>query len=63
MIKKPRWKPSEEEMSILYRLCYLKSCDLTNEEDSALIKLYQDLKREFFGGKSFENMFTDDKSN
>lgn len=51
-----KWKPSKEEMSALYSLCYLSSNHITDEQDTALTKLYQDLKREFFGGKSFENM-------
>lgn len=53
------WKPDREEMGVLYDLCYISSCDLTNEQDRKLTKLYQDLKREFFGGRSFENMFNE----
>ena len=56
--KKPRWRPSKEEMSILYKLIYGGTATvLTIDEDRVLTILYQDLKREFFNGKSFENMF------
>ena len=51
------WKTDREEMGVLYDLCYLSSCNLTDEQDRKLTRLYQDLKRVFFGGRSFENMF------
>ena len=62
--KKSRWKPSKEEMSILYNLCYIKDTDtvLTIEEDRVLTRLYQDLKQEFFNGRSFENMFNEENN-
>ena len=50
------WKPSKEEMLVLYDLCYISSNCLTDKQDTILTRLYQDLKREFFEGKSFENM-------
>ena len=51
-------------MSVLYSLCYLKDTDtvLTIEEDRVLTKLYQDLKQEFFNGRSFENMFKNENN-
>ena len=52
---KPVWKPSQDEMGVLYKLCYLSS-NITDEDDTNLTRLYQDLKREFFNGHSFENM-------
>lgn len=62
--KRSRWKPSKEEMSILYNLCYIKDTDtvLTIEEDRVLTRLYQDLKQEFFNGRSFENMFNEENN-
>ena len=60
--KKSRWKPSKEEMSVLYSLCYIKDTVLTVEEDRVLTRLYQDLKQEFFNGRSFENMFKDENN-
>ena len=40
--KRSRWKPSKEEMSVLYSLCYTKDTDtvLTIEEDRVLTRLY-----------------------
>lgn len=62
--KRSRWKPSKEEMSVLYSLCYTKDTDtvLTIEEDRVLTRLYQDLKQEFFNGRSFENMFNEENN-
>lgn len=54
--KRTKWSPTEEEMGVLYKLCYLSS-NITDEDDVALTRLYQDLKREYFDGHSFENMF------
>lgn len=55
--KKSSWKPSKEEMDVLYSLSYI-----TNEYDEykedVITHLYQDLKREFFNGSSYENMFS-----
>lgn len=51
-----KWKPSKDEMDALYSLSYLTN-KVDDEKDEAITKLYQDLKREFFGGKSYENMF------
>ena len=54
--KKSSWKPSKEEMDVLYSLSYI-----TNEYDEykedVITHLYQDLKREFFNDSSYENMF------
>lgn len=55
--KKSSWKPSKEEMDVLYSLSYI-----TNEYDEykedVITHLYQDLKREFFNDSSYENMFS-----
>lgn len=55
--KKSNWKPSKEEMDVLYSLSYI-----TNEYDEykeyVITHLYQDLKREFFNDSSYENMFS-----
>ena len=57
--KKSSWKPSKEEMDVLYSLYYT-----TNEYDEhkkdVITHLYQDLKREFFNDSSYENMFSPD---
>lgn len=54
--KETSWKPSKEEMDVLYGLAYI-----TNKYDEhkaeVITRLYQDLKREFFNGSSYENMF------
>ena len=60
--KEQKWSPSESEMGALYKLCYISN-QITDEDDTELIKLYQDLKREYFNGHSFENMFTKDTGN
>ena len=52
---KTNWKPTEEEMGALYKLCYISGV-VDDETDTALTRLYQDLKREYFEGHSFENM-------
>ena len=57
--KKSSWKPSKEEMDVLYSLYYT-----TNEYDEhkkdVITHLCQDLKREFFNDSSYENMFSPD---
>jgi len=58
--KEPKWSPSEGEMGVLYKLCYLSN-QITDEDDTELTRLYQDLKREYFNGHSFENMFPKEK--
>ena len=54
--KDSKWSPSEGEMGVLYKLCYISN-QVTDEDDTELTRLYQDLKREYFNGHSFENMF------
>lgn len=55
------WMPTGEQMSALYALCYLTN--KTNAQlTDALTKLYQDLKREFYDGHSFENMDFENKT-
>ena len=58
--KEQKWSPSEREMGALYNLCYISN-QITDENDVELTRLYQDLKREYFNGRSFENMFLDEK--
>ena len=58
--KEKKWSPSKGEMRVLYKLCYL-SDQITDEDDTELTRLYQDLKREYFNGHSFENMFPSEK--
>ena len=55
--KKTSWKPSKEEMDALYGLSYITN-KMDDKKDEAITKLYQDLKREFFNGASYENMFS-----
>jgi hypothetical protein len=50
------WKPSKDEMDALYGLAYITN-KMDDKKDEAVTKLYQDLKREFFNGASYENMF------
>ena len=52
-----KWKPSKEEMSVLYDLSHLSSFQFTDEQNEALMNLYEDLKQHFFNGKSLDNMF------
>lgn len=54
--KETSWKPSKEEMDALYGLAYITN-KMDDKKDEAITKLYQDLKREFFSGVSYENMF------
>ena len=51
-----KWKPSKEEMDALYGLAYITN-KMDDKKDEVITKLYQDLKREFFNGSSYENMF------
>ena len=51
-----KWKPSKDEMDALYGLAYITN-KMDDKKDEAVTKLYQDLKREFFNGTSYENMF------
>jgi hypothetical protein len=51
-----KWKPSKYEMDALYGLAYITN-KMDDKKDEAITKLYQDLKREFFSGVSYENMF------
>lgn len=51
-----KWKPSKDEMDALYGLAYITN-KMDDKKDEAITKLYQDLKREFFNGASYENMF------
>ena len=55
--KKSSWKPSKEEMDVLYSLSYITNKYDEHKED-VITHLYQDLKREFFNGSSYENMFS-----
>lgn len=59
--KDSKWSPSESEMGVLYKLCYISN-QVTDEDDTNLTRLYQDLKREYFNGHSFENMFPSEKA-
>ena len=52
------WKPSKEEMDVLYGLAYITNQDDEHKEE-IITRLYQDLKREFFNGSSYENIFPD----
>mgnify|MGYP006872970433 CR=1 FL=1 len=54
--KRVEWKPSKEEMDALYSLCYITNT-IDDRKDNILTRLYHDLKREFFNGVSYENMF------
>ena len=55
--KKSSWKPSKEEMDVLYSLSYITNKYDEHKED-VITHLYQDLKREFFNDSSYENMFS-----
>lgn len=54
--KETRWKPSKEEMDVLYGLAYITN-QYDEHKEEVITRLYQDLKREFFNGSSYENMF------
>ena len=50
------WKPSKEEMDVLYSLAYITN-KYDEHKEEVITRLYQNLKREFFNGSSYENMF------
>lgn len=52
------WKPSKEEMDVLYGLAYITN-QYDEHKEEVITRLYQDLKRELFNGSSYENMFPD----
>ena len=54
--KETSWKPSKEEMDVLYGLAYITN-QYDEHKEEVITRLYQDLKREFFNGLSYENMF------
>lgn len=54
--KETSWKPSKEEMDVLYSLAYITN-KYDEHKEEVITRLYQDLKREFFNGSSYENMF------
>ena len=54
--KETSWKPSKEEMDVLYGVAYITN-QYDEHKEEAITRLYQDLKREFFNGSSYENMF------
>ncbi len=54
--KEKSWKPSKEEMDVLYGLAYITN-QYDEHKEEVITRLYQDLKREFFNGSSYENMF------
>ena len=54
--KETGWKPSKEEMDVLYGLAYITN-QYDERKEEVITRLYQDLKREFFKGSSYENMF------
>lgn len=54
--KETSWKPSKEEMDVLYGLAYITN-QYDERKEEVITRLYQDLKREFFNGSSYENMF------
>lgn len=54
--KETSWKPSKEEMDVLYGLAYITN-KFDEHKEEVIVRLYQDLKREFFNGSSYENMF------
>lgn len=54
--KETSWKPSKEEMDVLYSLAYITN-QYDEHKEEVITRLYQDLKREFFNGSSYENMF------
>ena len=55
--KKSSWKPSKEEMDVLYSLSYITN-EYDEHKEDVITHLYQDLKREFFNDSSCENMFS-----
>ena len=59
--KETSWKPSKEEMDVLYGLAYITN-QYDEHKEEVITRLYQDLKREFFNGSSYENMFSTNTS-
>lgn len=55
--KKSSWKPSKEEMDVLYSLSYITN-EYDEHKEDVITHLYQDLKQEFFNDSSYENMFS-----
>ena len=55
--KETSWKPSKEEMDVLYSLAYITN-KYDEHKEEVITRLYQDLKREFFNDSSYENMFS-----
>ena len=55
--KKSSWKPSKEEMDVLYSLSYITN-EYDEHKEDVITHLYQDLKREYFNDSSYENMFS-----
>lgn len=51
-----KWKPSKEEMDVLYGLAYITN-QYDEHKEEVITRLYQDLKREFFNGSSYDNTF------
>ena len=45
--KETSWKPSKEEMDVLYGLAYITN-QYDEHKEEVITRLYQDLKREFF---------------
>ena len=54
--KEKSWKPSKEEMDVLYGLAYITN-QYDEHKEEVITRLYQTLKREFYNGSSYENMF------
>ena len=54
--KETSWKPSKKEMDVLYGLAYITN-KYDEHKEEVITRLYQDLKRNFFNGSSYENMF------
>ena len=50
--KKSSWKPSKEEMDVLYSLSYITN-EYDKHKEDVITHLYQDLKREFFNDSSY----------
>lgn len=54
--QKELWTPSKEVMDVLFALAYITN-EVDDHKGDVITRLYQDLKREFFNGASYENMF------
>ena len=55
--EKSSWKPSKEEMNVLYSLSFITN-EYDEHKEDVITHLYQNLKREFFNDSSYENMFS-----